>query len=95
MTPRVLVKICGTTSVEDAQLAARAGADYQGIIVEHAPSPRSVSLAAAQEIAAATHLPAVAVTVNRVLCELLSLSDALHRLHCNCTVMKACNSCAI
>ena len=77
MTPRVLVKICGTTSVADAQLAASTGADYLGIIVEHAPSPRSVSLPVAQEIAAATHLPAVAVTVNQRLCELLSLTDAL------------------
>ena len=77
MTPRVLVKICGTTSVADAQLAARVGADYQGIIVEYAPSPRSVSLAMAQEIAASTHLPAVAVTVNQTLCQLLSLADAL------------------
>jgi phosphoribosylanthranilate isomerase len=77
MTPRVLVKICGTTSVADAQLAASAGADYLGIIVEHAPSPRSVFLQTAREIAAATHLPAVAVTVNQRLCELLSLADAL------------------
>ena len=77
MTPRVLVKICGTTSVADAQLAASAGADYLGIIVEHAPSARSVFLQTAREIAAATHLPAVAVTVNQRLCELLSLADAL------------------
>jgi phosphoribosylanthranilate isomerase len=77
MTPRVLVKICGTASVADAQLAAYAGADYLGIIVDHPPSPRSVSLHRAQEIAVSTHLPAVAVTVNQELCQLLSLSDAL------------------
>ncbi|HEX8238097.1 MAG TPA: phosphoribosylanthranilate isomerase [Abditibacteriaceae bacterium] len=77
MTPRVLVKICGTTSVADAQLAARAGADYLGIIIDHAPSPRSVSPHTAQEIEVSTHLPAVAVTVNKTLCELLNLSDTL------------------
>lgn len=77
MKSRVLVKICGMTTVADAQLAARVGADYQGVVVEFAPSPRSVSLATAQEIAASTHLPAVAVTVNQTLCELLSLTDAL------------------
>jgi len=65
MPSRVLIKICGTTSVGDAQLAARAGADYLGVIVEHAPSPRSVSLENARAIFAATELPVAAVTVNR------------------------------
>jgi len=39
----VKVKICGTTSVSDAQLALDAGADWVGVIVGHPPSPRNVS----------------------------------------------------
>jgi len=64
-TPRPLIKICGTTSLPDAQLAARAGADYLGVIIEHAPSPRSVSLETARAIFTSTDLPTVAVTVNQ------------------------------
>ena len=74
---RVLVKICGTTSVADAQLAQDSGADFLGVIVEHALSPRSVNLQTAREIFAATNLQTVAVTVNKNLDELLRLHDEL------------------
>ncbi len=63
--PTPLIKICGTTSVADAILAQDAGADFLGLIVEHAPSPRNVSVAQAQQIAAAVSLAIVIVTVNR------------------------------
>ena len=59
------IKICGTTSIEDALLAQDAGADFLGIVVEHAPSPRSVSLPKAQEIAQSVTTPIIIVTVNR------------------------------
>ncbi len=48
------IKICGNTSLEDAQLAVEAGADAVGFVF--APSPRRVT--AAQAAAIVPHLPA-------------------------------------
>lgn len=72
-----LIKICGTTSVEDARLSHDAGADFLGVIVEHAPSPRHVSTEDACAIFAATDLLTVAVTVNKTLDELLQIHETL------------------
>ncbi|HIP38097.1 MAG TPA: phosphoribosylanthranilate isomerase [Desulfocapsa sulfexigens] len=38
------VKICGTTSIEDAKLAAEYGAEYFGVVVEVDFSPRSLTI---------------------------------------------------
>lgn len=45
---RLLVKICGVTTVEDARLCRSAGADLLGVIL--APSPRRISVARATAI---------------------------------------------
>jgi len=45
------VKVCGTTSLQDAQLSVAAGADALGFLF--APSPRRIEVAAAAEIIAA------------------------------------------
>ena len=58
MCKGVKVKICGVTNLEDAKLAAL-GADYIGILVNVAISPRSITVAQANEIIANISLPVV------------------------------------
>ncbi len=59
------VKICGTTSVTDAQMAADAGADYSGVVVKVPFSERSVLIDHAAEIARQTPIPTVVLVFNR------------------------------
>ena len=56
---RCKVKICGTTSVLDARMAADAGADYSGIVVEVPFSERSIPIDSAAEIVRQTPIPTV------------------------------------
>lgn len=62
---RCRVKICGITSVHDAQFAADAGADYAGVLVEVAASERSLSPSKAVEIAKGSPIPTVLLLYNR------------------------------
>ena len=59
------VKICGITSVHDAQLAADTGADYVGVLVDVAVSERTRSATQASEIANASPIPPVILLYNR------------------------------
>jgi len=61
MTAGCKVKLCGTTSRDDARLAAEAGADWFGVVVETAFSPRSLTLEQARELFTDPPLPAVAL----------------------------------
>jgi phosphoribosylanthranilate isomerase len=61
----VKVKICGTTSVEDARQAYQAGADFFGVILNHPPSPRNAEAALIREMMRAVAIPLVLLTVNQ------------------------------
>lgn len=74
---RVLVKVCGTTNVADAHLAQEAGADFLGIVIEHAASPRCVSRETARRIQREVQIPIVALSVNRSIDWLMELHDYL------------------
>ena len=62
---RCSVKICGITSIHDARLAADAGADYIGVLVDVAISERTRTAAQAAEIASESPIPTVILLYNR------------------------------
>ncbi len=62
---RCKIKICGTTSIADARMAADAGADYSGVVVEVPFSERSVPINSAVEIAQQTPIPTVILVFDR------------------------------
>ena len=62
---RCSVKICGITSIHDARLAADAGANYIGVLVDVAVSERTRSATQAAEIASGSPIPTVILLYNR------------------------------
>lgn len=75
---RCRVKICGITSVHDAHLAADAGADYAGVLVDVAASERSRSAAQAVAIAKGSPIPTVLLLFNRTTAD---ICDAVARIN--------------
>ena len=51
------VKICGTTSVQDAQMAVDANADYLGVLVNVTISERSLTIEQAKAVADSSRIP--------------------------------------
>ena len=76
----MFLKICGTTTLADAQMSARAGADALGVIVRHAKSPRHVEIETARAIARGAGVPVVAVSVNQNLEALEQIAADLNPL---------------
>ena len=78
MLSAVRSKICGITRVEDALVAAAAGADAIGLVF-YAKSPRAVSVAQARAIIAALppFVTTVGLFVNASRCELGEILDAV------------------
>ena len=58
------VKICGTTTIHDAQQAAEYGADYFGVVVEVDFSPRSLTIEKAEPLFDNPPIAAVALVFN-------------------------------
>lgn len=70
------VKVCGLTDPEDAALAASRGASYAGLVlVPH--TPRGVTRAQAEAVAAAAGIPAVGVFRNEKLAVVADTARAL------------------
>ena len=74
----IKIKICGVTSVEDARLVAKTGADYIGVIIEVDASPRRLSVEQASLICRQSTLPVVALLFNP---EFDWLQEAIATLH--------------
>lgn len=76
--PVVRSKICGITRVEDALLAAEAGADAIGLVF-YAKSPRAVDVRQARAIVAALppFVTTVGLFVNASRCEINEILDAV------------------
>ena len=71
------VKLCGTTTEEDMQLAAREGADWFGVVVEVDFSPRSLTIEEARPLFRSPPLPAVALVFGMPEARLASLAETL------------------
>lgn len=67
------VKICGTTSIHDAKMAAEYGADYFGVVVEVDFSPRSLTIEDSKPLFENPPIDAVALVFNME-------ADRLHHL---------------
>jgi indole-3-glycerol phosphate synthase/phosphoribosylanthranilate isomerase len=70
------VKLCGVTNRDDLRLAARSGASFAGLILVPG-TPRAVSLAEAEAVAAGAELPLVGVFRNAAV---QTVKDAAERL---------------
>ncbi|PLX86199.1 MAG: phosphoribosylanthranilate isomerase [Desulfuromonas sp.] len=71
------VKLCGTASVADRDMAAQAGADWFGVVVEADFSPRSLTIEAALPLFFEPPIPAVALVFDMDEARLRQLIDAL------------------
>jgi phosphoribosylanthranilate isomerase len=60
----IRIKVCGITTVEDANLVAQAGADYIGVIIGADFSPRCLSVEQARPICEQSTLPVVTLLFN-------------------------------
>lgn len=71
------VKICGTTSVEDARMAIDAGADYLGVLVNVPISERSLTIEQAKAITESSKIPVLILLYGLNTDEIAIISDII------------------
>ena len=71
-----LVKLCGTTTVDDAQMAVDYGAHYSGLVVEVSFSERSITVDQAKQLRQQTLIPTVVLFFNQTTDWVLSAVEA-------------------
>jgi phosphoribosylanthranilate isomerase len=72
------VKLCGTTSKRDVDMAVHAGADFFGVVIEVPESRRTLSKDQAAELFQDQPIPGVALVRNRGLDDIIKIADILH-----------------
>lgn len=72
------IKICGITSADDARMVSDNGIDYLGVLVNVSQSRRSVGIEKASEIIAASKVPAIVLTYNHGIDDVLLVEQTLH-----------------
>lgn len=101
---RTVVKICGMTKCEDITVAADAGADYIGVVINVPRSPRCQTIDRARALSQFSPLPIVAVTVNQTIQQLQEIvsvvAPAVVQLHGGelpdlVQVLKQCTNCMV
>ncbi len=78
MKNKYKVKICGTTSVEDAQMAVDAGADYLGVLVNVSISERTNTIEQAKAIVDSSSIPSLTLLYNMSAEEICQVVDAIN-----------------
>jgi len=78
MKNKYKIKICGTTSVEDAQMAVDAGADYLGVLVNVSISERSNTIEQAKAIVDSSSIPSLTLLYNMSADEICHVVDAIN-----------------
>ena len=71
------VKICGTTSIRDAQMAVDAGADYLGVLVDVPGSERSLLLNEALAIAESCQIPVAILLSGKSVEDIISIAETI------------------
>ncbi len=71
------VKICGTTSVEDARMAIDAGADYLGVLVNVPISERSLTVEQAKTIVESSEIPVLILLYGLNTNDIISITNII------------------
>jgi phosphoribosylanthranilate isomerase len=77
MKDKYKVKICGTTSVQDAQMAVDAGADYLGVLVNVPISERSLNIEQAKAVKESSQIPVLTLIYDMSADEICHVVDII------------------